>query len=148
MSRKKIYDKENIVAIRKFFKLTQQKFAERINISRANLAKYETGGANAPFEIMDSIAIQFGFDVNDLYDKPFNEAVGSFEKAPAEAKKYKTSFEDPELNFGANKANKLQLENFVLQINLLKAQLADKEKIIELQNEKIENLTSKLKLEK
>lgn len=147
MNRKKEYEKENIVAIRKFLKLTQQKFAEKINISRANLAKYETGGAKAPFEIIDCIAIEFGFNVDDIYDKVFNAVTGSFVSVNQEAKKYKTSVEDPDTNFMKAEVAKLPkqqqiiIDNYELQIAFLKSQVADKEKIIALQHDIIENLT-------
>lgn len=153
MSRKKIYDKENIVAIRKHLKLTQQKFAERINISRANLAKYETGGAKAPFEIIELIAKEFKFDVNDIYDNQFNPVTGRFSNSSNYDKKDKNFVEDPEplIKKGELEMTPYQeriISSYKLRINFLKYQLADKEKIIDLQNEKIEYLKKLLNEQK
>ena len=78
MERRKSYDCVNIQAVRKFMKLTQEKFAKKFKISRDILAKYETGVTGVPFETVEKIVYSFKVDANDFYDKIFDQLTGKF----------------------------------------------------------------------
>ncbi len=81
MARKKEYDSVNIKSIRKWKKLTQEKFAKKIGITRDLLAKYETDSAKIPFETAERIESIFKIDANDFYDKIFDQLTGGFVEA-------------------------------------------------------------------
>ena len=57
---------ENLVELRKLHNMSQEELAEKINVSRQTLSKYETGESLPDIEKSKALADIFGVTVDDL----------------------------------------------------------------------------------
>ena len=57
---------DNLISLRKLNNLSQEELADRLNISRQTLSKYETGESLPDIEKCKSIADIFGVSLDDL----------------------------------------------------------------------------------
>ena len=69
---------DNLMSLRKMSGMSQEELAERINISRQTLSKYETGESLPNIEQCKAIADVFGVTLDDLvnYEKENNYGLG------------------------------------------------------------------------
>ena len=58
--------KDNLISLRKLNHLSQEELAEKLNISRQTLSKYETGESIPDIEKCKAIADTFGVTLDDL----------------------------------------------------------------------------------
>lgn len=58
--------KDNLISLRKLNNLSQEELAEKLNISRQTLSKYETGESLPDIEKCKTIAEIFGVSLDDL----------------------------------------------------------------------------------
>lgn len=57
-----------ILLLRRAYKLTQEEFAERVNLDRRTIARAEDGKHRASAETMESIAKEFQLPISYFYD--------------------------------------------------------------------------------
>ncbi len=74
----------NIKVLRKRNGMTQSALAERLDVNRGRLAKYEEGRSEPPFSILGRIARTFDVSVDDLLNKDLNEAPDKPDQGPPE----------------------------------------------------------------
>lgn len=67
---------DNLIELRKYHNLSQEKLAEKINVSRQTLSKYETGESLPDIEKCKSLADVFGVSVDDLISYDKKESLG------------------------------------------------------------------------
>lgn len=67
---------DNLIELRKYHNLSQEELAERINVSRQTLSKYETGESLPDIEKCKSLADVFGVSVDDLISYDKKESLG------------------------------------------------------------------------
>lgn len=100
---KKIFG-ARIAKLRNIKNLSQEKFAEQINISQRSLSRIETGVGFAEFKTIEKIADVLGVDIEDLFN--FNEEYTQKELIDSINKKIK---------FIKNDIDKLKTLNEILQ---------------------------------
>jgi len=61
--------KNNIKNLRSIYKLTQKELADKIQIPRANLARYETGENIPPLDVIVKIADYFDVTTDELFGR-------------------------------------------------------------------------------
>ena len=67
---------ENLMELRKLHNMSQEELAEKINVSRQTLSKYETGESLPDIEKCLAIANIFGVSVDDLINYKKEEGLG------------------------------------------------------------------------
>ena len=67
---------ENLMELRKLHNMSQEELAEKINVSRQTLSKYETGESLPDIEKCQAIANVFGVSVDDLINYKKEEGLG------------------------------------------------------------------------
>ena len=67
---------ENLMELRKLHNMSQEELAEKINVSRQTLSKYETGESLPDIEKCQAIANVFGVSVDDLINYKREEGLG------------------------------------------------------------------------
>ena len=67
---------ENLMELRKLHNMSQEELAEKINVSRQTLSKYETGESLPDIEKCLAIAKIFGVSVDDLINYKKEEGLG------------------------------------------------------------------------
>ena len=67
---------DNLIELRKYHNLSQEELAEKINVSRQTLSKYETGESLPDIEKCKSLADVFGVSVDDLISYDKKESLG------------------------------------------------------------------------
>lgn len=69
---------ENLIALRKMHKISQEELAEKVGVSRQTLSKYETGESIPDIEKTKAIADAFGVSLDDLvnYNPEENKGLG------------------------------------------------------------------------
>ena len=66
--------KDNLISLRKLNNLSQEELAEKLNISRQTLSKYETGESLPDIEKCKVIAVLFGVSLDDLVNYESEES--------------------------------------------------------------------------
>ena len=66
--------KDNLISLRKLNSLSQEELADRLNISRQTLSKYETGESLPDIEKCKAIADIFGVSLDDLVNYESEES--------------------------------------------------------------------------
>lgn len=67
---------ENLMELRKLHNMSQEELAEKINVSRQTLSKYETGESLPDIEKCQAIANTFGVSVDDLINYKKEDGLG------------------------------------------------------------------------
>lgn len=68
--------KDNLIALRKMKGLSQDELADRINVSRQTLSKYETGESLPDIEKCRMLADVFGVSIDDLISYSRDNSMG------------------------------------------------------------------------
>ena len=67
---------DNLISLRKINNLSQEQLAEKLNISRQTLSKYETGESLPDIEKCSALANIFGVSVDELINYKMDEGMG------------------------------------------------------------------------
>lgn len=67
---------DNLIELRKLNNLSQEELAEKINVSRQTLSKYETGESLPDIEKCSALANIFGVSVDELINYKKDEGMG------------------------------------------------------------------------
>ena len=67
---------DNLISLRKINNLSQEQLAEKLNISRQTLSKYETGESIPDIEKCKALADVFGITVDDLISYEKTDGMG------------------------------------------------------------------------
>ena len=67
---------DNLIELRKLHNMSQEELAEKINVSRQTLSKYETGESLPDIEKCSALANIFGVSVDELINYKKDEGMG------------------------------------------------------------------------
>lgn len=67
---------DNLTELRKLHNMSQEELAEKINVSRQTLSKYETGESLPDIDKCKALAEVFGVTIDDLVNYKSNENMG------------------------------------------------------------------------
>ncbi len=67
---------DNLKALRKSLKMSQQALADELEVSRSTIAMWETDGSEPDHEMLEKLADYFGVSIDYLFDRPANRSNG------------------------------------------------------------------------
>ncbi len=106
---------ENIKYVRTDNGLSQEAFAEKFNIKRDNLAKYETSKAEPDVDFISVVCETYGYSIEDFFHKRLNAE--SFVELQHKLANQEKRFADLQEQFNELAAMNLRLQKKLLDIS-------------------------------